>query len=100
MDNDYAVEIVLGTDAPKEVRFTCQSRQPILLAALAAGVRLPHSCRNGTCRSCVAQLLEGEIEYLIEWPGLLREEKAAGWVLPCVACPRGDLKLTLKLNKA
>ena len=100
MDKDYAVEIAAGTEAAHALRFACASGQPVLLAALAAGIRLPHSCRNGTCRSCVAQLLEGEIEYLIEWPGLLREEKAAGWILPCVACPRSDLKLTLQLHSA
>lgn len=60
--------------------------QTLLQAALAAGVRLPSSCRNGSCRSCLAQLLSGHIHYQIDWPGLLAEEKAAGWILPCVAC--------------
>jgi len=60
--------------------------QTLLQAALAAGVRLPSSCRNGSCRSCLARLLSGSIHYQIDWPGLLAEEKAAGWILPCVAC--------------
>ena len=65
--------------------------QTLLQAALAAGIHLPSSCRNGTCRSCISRLLEGEITYQIDWPGLLAEEKAEGWVLPCVACARSDL---------
>ena len=60
--------------------------QTLLQAALAAGVRLPSSCRNGSCRSCLARLLSGRIHYQIEWPGLLADEKADGWILPCVAC--------------
>jgi ferredoxin len=38
-------------------------------------------------------LLQGEISYLIEWPGLSAEEKAEGWILPCVAQARSDLLL-------
>ena len=69
------------------VRFS----QTLLQAALAAGVRLPSSCRNGSCRSCLARLLSGRIHYQIEWPGLLADEKADGWILPCVACADSDV---------
>ncbi|MFH7044503.1 2Fe-2S iron-sulfur cluster-binding protein [Paucibacter sp. JuS9] len=83
---DYEVRIV-----PQQQQWRCAADQTLLLSALAAGWRLPHSCRNGTCRACMAQLLEGQIEYRIEWPGLSAEEKAAGQILPCVACPRSDV---------
>ena len=66
----------------------------LLQAALAAGVRLPSSCRNGSCRSCLARLDSGQIYYSIDWPGLLAEEKAEGWILPCVACAGSDLVVT------
>ena len=65
--------------------------QPLLLSAAAAGVELPSSCRNGTCRTCVHRLVAGRVSYRIEWPGLLAEEKAEGWILPCVAYPESDL---------
>ncbi len=78
---------------PGGVRFAAAPEQTLLLAALAAGVCLPHACRNGTCRACIAQLIAGSIEHRIEWPGLSREEKAEGWILPCVAEPRSDLCL-------
>jgi ferredoxin len=83
---DFEVRIV-----PQERRWPCAPDQTLLLSALAAGIRLPHSCRNGTCRACIARLLQGRIEYRIEWPGLSAEEKAEGWILPCVACPRSDV---------
>jgi len=65
----------------------------LLQAALAAGVRLPSSCRNGTCRACMCQLSSGQVRYRIDWPGLLADEKAEGWILPCVAEPLGDVTL-------
>ena len=65
----------------------------LLEAARDAGLRPPSLCRNGSCRECMAQLLEGQVRYRIEWPGLSAEEKAAGWVLPCVALPVGDVVL-------
>lgn len=67
--------------------------QTLLEAALAAGIRLRSSCRNGTCRECIAQLEDGRIAYRIEWPGLSPDEKAQGWVLPCVALPVSDVRL-------
>lgn len=65
----------------------------LIEAARAAGLRLPSACRNGTCRACLAQLLDGAVQYRIEWPGLSREEHAQGLVLPCVALARSDLQL-------
>ncbi|MBL8352663.1 MAG: 2Fe-2S iron-sulfur cluster binding domain-containing protein [Burkholderiaceae bacterium] len=65
--------------------------QSLLLAARAAGVRLPSSCRNGTCRACLCRLVSGEIRYAVEWPGLLADEKAAGLILPCVATAATDV---------
>ncbi len=41
----------------------------------------------------MCKLFTGEIAYQTEWPGLTREEKAEGWILPCVAEARSDLVL-------
>jgi ferredoxin len=71
--------------------------QSLLQAALDAGVRLPRSCRNGSCRACMARLLDGQAHHLIAWPGLLAEEKAEGWILPCVAAADSDLTINAPL---
>ncbi|RSZ56639.1 2Fe-2S iron-sulfur cluster binding domain-containing protein [Massilia atriviolacea] len=65
----------------------------LLAAAEAAGIALPSSCRNGTCRTCLCRVLQGEVAYRIDWPGLSADEKRAGDVLPCVALARSDLVL-------
>ena len=67
------------------------SSQTVMQAAQSAGVSLPRSCRNGTCRACMCRLTKARVTYRIEWPGLLAEEKAQGWILPCVAYPEADL---------
>ncbi|EIJ44743.1 ferredoxin [2Fe-2S]-type protein [Herbaspirillum sp. GW103] len=41
----------------------------------------------------MCKLSTGDIAYQIEWPGLTREEKAEGWILPCVAQASSDLVL-------
>jgi ferredoxin len=67
--------------------------QTLLEAALAAGVKPRSSCRNGTCRECIARVLAGRVHHRIEWPGLSADEKAQGWVLPCVAVADSDVVL-------
>lgn len=78
---------------PGGFRFEAEAGRTLLQSAEAAGIELPSSCRNGTCRTCICRLLEGQVRYRIEWPGLSREEKAEGWILPCVAEPLGDVRL-------
>jgi ferredoxin len=80
---------VLGVGAA--IEFAASPRSSLIVSASRAGLRLPVSCRNGSCRACMCKLMSGRIDYLIEWPGLLAEEKAEGWILPCVALPRSDL---------
>ena len=73
--------------------FAAPGDTPLLLSALQAGIFLESACRNGTCRTCIRQLASGRISYHIEWPGLSAEEKAEGFILPCVAYPASDLVL-------
>ena len=81
------------TVAPHGWVFDAAPSLSLLAAARAAGVVLPSSCRNGTCRACMCRLAHGRARYLIEWPGLSADEHAAGYLLPCVATPLSDLTL-------
>jgi ferredoxin len=63
------------------------------MAAASAGIVLPSSCRNGTCRTCICQVRSGTARHLIEWPGLSAEEKREGYILACVAVATSDLVL-------
>jgi len=69
------------------------AERPVLEAALAAGINLPHSCKAGHCSSCRARLLEGEIAYPEgrRPPGVTEAEAGSGRVLLCQARARSDL---------
>ncbi len=72
--------------------------QPVLDAALAAGLNLPHSCKSGHCSSCRARLLSGEIRYGNGRPlGITAAEAAGGEVLLCQARPLSDLTVEVRL---
>jgi ferredoxin len=78
---------------PLGVTLTLAEGQSLLEAARAAGLALRSACRNGTCRECMARVLAGRVHHRIAWPGLSAEEKAEGWVLPCVAVADSDVVL-------
>jgi CDP-4-dehydro-6-deoxyglucose reductase len=72
--------------------------EPVLQAALAAGLNLPHSCKSGHCSSCRARLVAGEIHYPNGRPlGVTAEEAQNGQVLLCQARPRSDLVVEARL---
>lgn len=78
---------------PAGTHFAAPARLTLLQGALRAGIELPSSCRNGTCRTCMCRLLDGQIAYAIEWPGLSAEEKREGFILPCVAYPASNVAI-------
>ncbi|RZA34266.1 MAG: 2Fe-2S iron-sulfur cluster binding domain-containing protein [Lysobacteraceae bacterium] len=84
---------------PGGLAFEADADTSILRAAEAAGIELPSSCRNGTCRTCICRVRSGAAVHLIEWPGLSFDEKREGWILPCVAVARGDLELETPLAR-
>ena len=78
---------------PSGLDFETEPGTTLLKAAEAAGIELPSSCRNGTCRTCICRLVSGHVRHIIEWPGLSIDEKDEGWILPCVAEALDDLTL-------
>jgi ferredoxin len=73
--------------------FDAWTNQTLLNSMEAGGVDWPSSCRAGTCRTCIGKLVNGEVHYKIDWPGLSKEEKEEGYVLPCCAYPDSDVVL-------
>ncbi len=81
---------------PDGTEFEAPASLPLLQAAEQAGLTLlASSCRNGTCRACLCQLVSGQVVYRIEWPGLSLDEKREGYILPCVAHPASDVVIGL-----
>ena len=85
---------------PTGLQYDVEGDLTLLEAAEMSRIELPSSCRNGTCRTCLCRLVSGEVAYTIEWPGLSAEEKAEGYVLPCVARPKTHVVLEQTLARA
>lgn len=79
---------------PAGTCFNAPADSTLLQAVERSGLEVASSCRNGTCRACIAQLLSGEVMYRIEWPGLSANEKKSGCLLPCAAYPLSDVVWT------
>jgi ferredoxin len=87
----FSCTMVLSAQATATV--TAAPEQTLLNLAEQHLLAWPSSCRNGTCRTCIGQLRSGAVRYAIDWPGLSADEKAQGYVLPCVAYPTADVVL-------
>ena len=90
---DYSVRI-----EPHGRTLSVPAAEPILQAALAAGLNLPHSCKSGHCGSCRARLLAGEIHYPNGLPlGITAEQAQGGEILLCQARAHSDLRVEARL---
>jgi len=79
------------TVQPAGASFDVARDEPILAAAIRAGVGMPYGCRDGACGSCKSRLLEGRVIHgAHQLRTLQREEEDAGWILPCCATPQTD----------
>lgn len=77
---------------PGDHSFDATDDQTVLDAALAAGLMLPHSCRDGACGACKGKVLEGRVDYGLHAEGALTAaERAEGHALFCCAKPLTDL---------
>jgi ferredoxin len=85
---------------PKEERSIQVSRdEHIWDAAFANGITLPALCHQGYCLTCAAKLeSNGEVDQsdsLVYLP----EDREAGFLLPCTAKPRSDLRIRTHQQK-
>ena len=73
---------------PGEKAFGVRDGETLLDAAIRQKINLPHSCRGGSCRSCLARLVEGEVTYDGGVPAALSAaEVDSGYILMCRARP-------------
>lgn len=75
-------------------QFVVDREETILHAARLQNIPLSFSCLNGTCGSCKATLLSGEVSYPFKPPqALSAEELASHCILLCQAVARSDLTI-------
>ena len=76
-------EVIAVLDGMRH-RFTLQPGQHVLVAAIAAGLRVPYSCRGGMCCTCRAKVTEGRARMTVNY-SLEPWEIDKGFVLTCQA---------------
>lgn len=86
-----AQDSVAGTVRMKldglEREFEIQTQaETILEAGLRAGYELPYSCKGGVCSTCMARLVEGEVDMDANY-ALEDYELARGYILCCQSYP-------------
>ncbi|MFT0850967.1 CDP-6-deoxy-delta-3,4-glucoseen reductase [Achromobacter sp. F4_2707] len=82
------------TVLPSQHEFTVEDGQSVLDAALAAGIVLPYSCRNGACSTCKGRVVEGSYEGGPNTAQIVsEEEREQGYTLFCQAKPLSDLTI-------
>ncbi len=67
---------------------------PILDLAEEVGVEIPSSCRSGTCGTCRAMKIKGEVE-CDETPGLTEADREAGYILTCISRPKSYVEIEI-----
>jgi ferredoxin len=65
--------------------------QTLLEAAEQAGASIPCMCRAGVCGACRTRLVSGDAQCTSDALGA--DDRAAGFVLPCVTWAQGDCEL-------
>ncbi|MBI1906998.1 MAG: CDP-6-deoxy-delta-3,4-glucoseen reductase [Rhodocyclales bacterium] len=90
------MQFLISTD-PDQLKFSATEDESVLEAALAAGLLLPHGCRDGACGACKARIVHGEIEQgEVADSALSDAERAAGYALLCKARARSDLVIKVR----
>lgn len=73
-------------------RYGVETGESVLEALLRQGVQVRHSCRKGSCQTCLMKCERGEVSHR---RAIDHAVESGGHILSCVAVPRGDLVLAV-----
>ncbi len=82
----------------QDISFKVNNDETILEAALRQECNLPYGCRNGSCGSCKAKIISGDITYTDGLPeALTKAEQDQGYALLCKAKATSDLSIEARV---
>jgi ring-1,2-phenylacetyl-CoA epoxidase subunit PaaE len=85
VERDEVARVALVFEG-KQHTFEMLRGEPILDAALRAGIDVPYSCRSGVCGTCRATLTAGKVDIEVNY-ALEDDEIARGAILMCQSHP-------------
>ena len=82
------------------VEFEIKPSQTILEAAISSGITLPYGCRSGSCGSCKATIIKGEVFHEDIMPGVLTDQdKSEQNFLLCKTYATSDVTIASLVEK-
>lgn len=88
------------TIEPLGATIEVEEGQPMLDAALRAGIYIPHACCHGLCGTCKVEVLEGEIEHgEASSFALMDFERDEGKTLACCATMESDVVIEADVDE-
>lgn len=67
--------------------------ETILAAARRVGLEPPFACEEAYCGCCMARVVEGEVDMLMNDGGIDQKQIEDGWVLTCQGIPRSPARV-------
>jgi NAD(P)H-flavin reductase/2-polyprenyl-6-methoxyphenol hydroxylase-like FAD-dependent oxidoreductase/ferredoxin len=89
---------VLGFGDGTQLEVEVNAGETLLAAAERQQVNLPHSCRVGTCGSCVGNCANGSVDMTDNAIGLTQQEKDKGYILPCQLTLNSDAEFNFDFD--
>lgn len=82
----------------QDISFDVENEETILEAALRQGHNLPYGCRNGSCGSCKATIISGDISYANGLPDAIsKKEHDEGVAILCKAMASNNLSIKSRM---
>jgi len=67
--------------------------ETILAAARRVGLEPPFACEEAYCGCCMAKVVEGEVDMLMNDGGIDQRQIDEGWILTCQGVPKGKVRI-------
>jgi CDP-4-dehydro-6-deoxyglucose reductase len=82
------------------IEFEIKPSQTILEAAISSGITLPYGCRSGSCGSCKATIIKGDVFHEDIMPGVLTDkDKSEQNFLLCKTYATSDVTIASLVEK-
>jgi toluene monooxygenase electron transfer component len=79
--------------------YGCADDDTLLRAGLRAGLGFPYECNSGSCGTCKAELIEGQVASMRpDAPGLTERDRGKNRILTCQSRPAGDCRIKIRLR--